>query len=109
MYVDEPLHIGWYCEPETAFSSVVNDASVLQGIAFVIVAITAPAKSPYPQSFYLPKTIQRIEGASGNSVLNWVLLFVVADKTLDTTLALLSVGATIPVPIANQVAVKFKE
>lgn len=54
---------------------------------------------------YRPITNQRTDGAATCSVLNLVEDDVVSEYTFETTLAALSVGATIPIPIAIHVAV----
>ena len=56
---------------------------------------------------YRPITNQRTDGAATCWVLNFVEDDVVSVYTFETTLAALSVGPTIPIPIAIHVAVIF--
>lgn len=53
----------------TELTSVAKPTKA-RALMILVIVTELVVNSPYPQSFYLPKTIQRIEGASGNSVLN---------------------------------------
>ena len=66
-----------------------------------------PAPQQVFPKVYRPTTSQRTEGAEVCSVLNLVDDAVVSVYTFDTTLAVLSLGATMPIPKAIHVAVMF--